>query len=391
MEESAPPTNPSSAGGRNQPAPPIRVLHVVDKLSTGGSPVHGLTRLLGWWLPLYDPSRVRASVACLRGSGTQPQLEAAGIAVRYVGRSKYDPRALPELVRTARAEAIDILHLHGFGGSTVGRICGWITGLPCIVHEHVCDVAIPRYQRLADLVLRSRTAAAIAVSSTVADFLVRERHIRPADVHVVYTGVPPALFRVPPSDDRRRSLGIPAGHRVVGTVGRLHAVKGHAHLLRAARRILDAREDVTFLIVGDGELLGDLRRQARQLRLEDHVIFTGHVDDVAPLLAEIDVFVVASVREGAPVTLFEAMAAGCAIVATPVGAVPEVLEDSVSGFIVPPGDAAALAARCIRLLEDRSLRETVGRRAREEALRHDVKKAVRAFERLYDRLRREQP
>jgi glycosyltransferase involved in cell wall biosynthesis len=381
------PIRPRRPRTREQAGLPIRVLHVVDKLSTGGSPVHGLTRLLSWWLPLHDPGRVRASVACLRGPDEgEAALEKAGVNVNYLGRMKYDAGTVPRLVRAVRAEQIDILHLHGYGGSTIGRICGWITGLPCIVHEHICDAAIPASQRLADRVLRSRTAAAIAVSKPVADFLVEKRFISARDVRIVHSGVPLELFRQPPTGRWHRALGLPDGHQLVATVGRLHASKGLAYFLKAARQVLDAVENVTFLIVGDGDLHDELRRQAQKLGLWDNVIFTGHIDDVPSLLADVDVFAISSVTEGGPITLFEAMAAGRAIVATSVGAVPEVLEDSASGFVVPPGDADALAAKCILLLENRALVEDLGARAREEAHRYEASEAVDAFELLYDRV-----
>lgn len=366
---------------------PIRVLHVVDKLATGGSPVHGLTRLLSWWLPLHDPSHVQASVACLRGPQEgEGTLERAGLAVRYLGRTKYDARGLSNLVRAVREEEIDILHLHGYGGSTIGRICGWISGLPCIVHEHICDAAIPGYQRLADRLLRSQTAAAIATSKPVADFLVSKRFIGVTDVEVIHSGVPLEVFRVPASGRWRRELSIPDGHQVVATIGRLHPSKGITYFLSAARQILDVMEGVTFLIVGDGELAGDLRHLARKLGLQDHVVFTGHIDDVPSLMAEVDVFAIASVTEGGPVTLFEAMAAGRAIVATAVGAVPEVLADSAAGLVIPPGDSEALAVQCLLLLENRALSERLGTRAEEEAQRYAAGEAVRAFELLYDRV-----
>ena len=261
--------------GRGAGQRPLRVLHVVDKLSTGGSPVHGLTRLLSWWLPLYDPRRVRASVGCLRGpQDGHATLACAGIAVRYLGRSKFDARTIPRLVRNLRSERIDILHLHGFGGSTIGRLVGWITGIPCIVHEHVCKAEIPTHQRLADRLLRSRTAAAIAASGAVADFLAEKRFIPPDAIQVVHGGVPARLFRAPAKRGWRRKLGVAEDCRIVATVGRLHAAKGHTHFLEAARQVLDAVERVVFLIVGDGELLDELRQQAASLDLEKHVLFT---------------------------------------------------------------------------------------------------------------------
>ncbi len=378
------PISPRGSCTREHADRPIRVLHVVDKLSASGSTVHGLTRLLSWWIPRFDPERTLASVVSLRGPDpAQDVLEKAGVEFRYAGSSKYDPGTLPNVVRLARAWRADLLHLHGFGGSTIGRAAGRITGIPCVIHEHVCDARIGMVQRLADRMLSRQTALAIAVSGPVRDFLVAKRSVAEDRVRILCGGVPVEAFNVSPSGEWRRRLGIPEDLLIVATIGRLHASKGLPDYLKAARRIVDTFPRGVFLVVGAGELPRELEREARELGLGEAVMFTGHCEDVPSLLAEVDVVAISSVTEGGPLTLFEAMAAGRPIAATAVGAVPEVLGAEEAGLVVPPGDVEALADSLRRLLEDPDLRRRLAKRARRAALRYDVEPTVRAVEHIY--------
>jgi glycosyltransferase involved in cell wall biosynthesis len=135
---------------------------------------------------------------------------------------------------------------------------------------------------------------------------------------------------------------------VVGSIGRLNEQKGHRYLLDAAPAVLRAHPDARFLIVGDGDLAEPLRRQAQALGLADRVVFAGHRGDVPEMLGAIDVLCLPSLYEGTPLALFEAMAAGKAIVASAVDGCAEVLADGTTGLLVPPRDPAALGAAVVR-------------------------------------------
>ena len=370
---------------------PLRVLHVADKLAMGDSTVHGVTRCIALWVPRYDPARYAVSV--YNFAGMDPGAEyLAGLGIRVAGvrRARVDPRLFGDLRGVVGRERIGLLHLHGYGATDIGRVVARIAGIPSIVHEHFIDQRNPLPERAADLLLRPLTTWAIAVSGAVRDFMVRRRAIPPDRVEVVPNGAAlEAMADAPPRGTGgalalRAALGIPATDAVVSIVGRLNPIKGHTYFLRAAKLVLGSAPDVTFLVVGDGELEAELRAEARALDLGRRVIFTGYREDVPALLQATDILAITSLSEGSPLNLFEAMAAGCAVAATRVGGIPELLDHERTGLIVPPADPEAIAGGLVRLIRDRDLRRRLGEAARDEATRRfDVRRTVRAFERRY--------
>ncbi|UCE24391.1 MAG: glycosyltransferase family 4 protein [Candidatus Zixiibacteriota bacterium] len=168
----------------------------------------------------------------------------------------------------------------------------------------------------------------------------------------------------------KRAFGFSEGHTVIGSAGRMVAVKGFDIFLKAGRILLEKRPDVRFLLVGDGPQLEDLQKLAKELGIDGQVRFPGFRNDMTDLLNCLDVFVVSSHHEGIPTVVLEAMALKKAVVATSVGGMIEMLDADVSGILVPPSNAGAIASACERLLNDSALRERLGRAAREKVERH---------------------
>ena len=175
--------------------------------------------------------------------------------------------------------------------------------------------------------------------------------------------------------------GVPPAAHVVLTVGRLAPLKGLRYLLDAWSRV-SSIPDVYLVIVGNGEMEAELKAYASTLGLDGRVVFAGFRSDVPSLLARADVFVLSSLWEGLPMAAVEAMAAGCPVVATAVGGTPEVVEDGVTGLLVPPEDAPALAEALIRLLTapelSNALAETAADRVQASYTRDALLAATRA-------------
>jgi glycosyltransferase involved in cell wall biosynthesis len=232
-----------------------------------------------------------------------------------------------------------------------------------------------------------RNRAVIAVSQGVADEIRRPpRPLAPSPTpQVLVHGVDLDRAHVGPEARAhgRALLGIAADRPVIGNVANFAPKKDQASLLEAFATVHAARPDAMLVLVGLGPLEQELRDDARRRGLDGHVVFTGIRDDVEELLAGFDVFVLSSRHEGLPIALLEAMAAGLPSVVTGVGGIPEVVRDGVDGFVVPPGDAAALAACIGRVIDDRELACRLGASARERVEGWSAAPAVRVIERVY--------
>jgi glycosyltransferase involved in cell wall biosynthesis len=352
-----------------------------------------VSRLFSWWLPRYDRSRFEVSLCGLkRPEPASLLLREQGVLVEHLNRGRFDPRIVSDLVRLARRRRARILHVHGYAAADYGRLAARAAGAALVLHEHFADPRMPAYQAVADRLLAPFTDRAIAVSDSTRRFLIRERKVPAARVRLIWNGAPLDEFAPVPADQARaarQELALPETDVVIGSIGRLNEQKGHRYLLEAAARVLARRPEARFLVVGDGDLADPLRRQARDLRVADRVVFAGHRTDVPRVLGAIDVFCISSTYEGTPLTLFEAMAAGKAIVSTAVDGCREVLDDGVTGLLVPPRDPDALAGALLRVVEDRLLRDSLGRMARRASARYDIGRTVMEMQSLYEEVLRE--
>jgi glycosyltransferase involved in cell wall biosynthesis len=252
------------------------------------------------------------------------------------------------------------------------------------------DSNIPTYQRWLDKLLSPITSAGIAISDPVRDFLIYSRALDPNKIRVICNGIPLEAFciKTPIGQQEepvplRDKLSIPSSHILVAIVGRLHPIKGHEYFLEAAKQVLCIQPNVTFLIVGDGDLLQLLKEKVKDLGIESHVIFLGHCFDIPNLLRQIDIKVIASLSEGGPLTAFEAMAAGCAIVTTKVGVVPEILTDDETACFVPMKSSKAIAEKLKWLLAHEIDAKQMGKKAKEVAQRYDIGQTVQEISNCY--------
>ena len=369
----------------------INVVQICDHLGWPGSRMHGVKRLFAWMIPRFDPERFKVNLISLRSPDTSGErLEHHGIDVSYLSRSKFDPLTLPALLAELDRRDAHILHLHGYGATTFGRLAAARRGWPALLHEHANLTDTPWFQKIADRALAPCTDLAIAVSRSTAEFVIRARKVPESITRVVYLGAPLDEFsRTRTSDETmavRSALGLPAGAPVVGTVTRLMPAKGNRYLIDAARTVLDDVPDVHFCIVGEGELLGDLERQARRLGIAERVRFAGYTRDVAGALAAFDLVTFPSLWEGTPLTAFEALAAGRPIVATDADGLVDILHDGHDAVLVPKRDSDALARAVTALLRDASRRNRLAAAARATGATYDIGVFVRKMERLYELL-----
>jgi glycosyltransferase involved in cell wall biosynthesis len=367
----------------------LNVVHICDHLGWEGSRMHGVKRLFAWMIPRFDAGRYNVSLISLRRKDlSEDTLEQFGVDVTYLARHKFDPGTFPHLLRVLRTKQADIVHMHGYGATTFGRLCAWRMGIPAILHEHANHTDTPWFQKIADRMLAPHTDLAIAVSESTAEFTIRARMMPPERTKVVYLGSPLDEFARERSAEEiaaaRAALGIEPSTIAVGTVTRLMPSKGNQYLVEAVREITARQPNVRVYIAGEGELADALHAQARSLGLGHRLVFLGFQRDVAAVLAALDVVVFPSLWEGTPLTAFEALAAGKPIVATDADGLLDILTDRRDAIVVPKRNAGALARAVIDVIEQPGLAERLGRAARTTGARYDIARFVRKMERLYD-------
>ncbi|MEO5616611.1 MAG: glycosyltransferase [Candidatus Eisenbacteria bacterium] len=355
----------------------MRVMHVIEAMHQGGA-----ESLVVEHARLAAPD-IETEVCALNRGG--PALEAAratGAEVRVLGSGGLT--RLLALARRMRETRVDVVHGHNPTGGLYGALAARLAGVPAVLRtEHSFHFAgrHSRFYPALERVSTALTGRVICVCEAVRASHASRLGGDPARFVVVLNGVAePSPVR--PRADTRRALGLADDAPLVLTVGSLTRQKAQ-HLLIEAMA-LPPLNGAHLWIAGEGPLRADLERRRDTLGLAARVSFLGARGDVGDLLAACDVFVLSSSREGLSVTLLEAMRAACPAVATRVGGNAEAVLDGVTGLIVPPGQAGALAVALGELLGDADRRSAFGRAGRERwAALFSAERMVRETETLY--------
>lgn len=289
------------------------------------------------------------------------QFESRGLqVVRIPCRGRLDLKTVPRIREIIKAQEADLVHSHGYKSDIYAWLAARRMHVPLLATSHLWTrqtAAIRFYEFLDGLVLR-RFHAVTAVSGRIAEQL-RQAGVSPGKITVIDNGIDLRPFQ---SADPSLRTELRAGERpLIGTVGRLTTQKGIEYFLATARQLLDEFPDLLFVIVGDGPDREKLMQMAKDLKMAKSVAFTGARKDMPGVYASLDVFVLASVAEGMPMALLEAMASGRPVVATAVGAVPEIVASGKTGMLVQPKDAAGLANAIATLVRGPALRDRVAR------------------------------
>jgi glycosyltransferase involved in cell wall biosynthesis len=355
----------------------MRPLWLIDSLTAGGAEaltaaVAGEARRRGWRLTVAFLKR-------LGDDGYEAAVRATGVPVVHLAaRHLRDAAAYRRLARLLRAGGFDLVHAHLAYASIWGAVAAPRAGLPLVATLHVAPPRVPPLsreglrQRLMRGLLARRAARVVAVSRALADTWI-DAGLPAGRLEVVHNGIDVAAYE-PAADgavDVRRELALPAGAPVLATVTVLRAGKGSEVLLEAFAALRRDHPAAVLVVAGDGPLRPALEARAAELGLGGAVRWAGFRRDVPQLLAAADLFVLPSRWDAFPTAVLEAMAAGLPVVASHTGGIPEMVEDGVTGLLVPPGDAPALAAALSGLLAAATGRRAeMGRRGRERAGAH---------------------
>lgn len=296
------------------------------------------------------------------------------------------------LIKAISQGDFDIVHANSFTAGLYSVIPTWLTRRPLVWHMH--DILTTRrFNRFFVRLLGRRSAAIVCVSKAVRRNLVA-LGVDESKCVVIYSALyePRSRPEVQNAEIRQR-LGLPEAGLLIGIVGQLAAWKGQDVFLRAAKEVHAAFPKAHFLVIGDvidDRSLGYknyLHQLVSELGLDGNVLFSGHRTDILEIMASLDILVHASTRpEPLGIVLLEGLAAGCCIVATRGGGVPEIIQDKESGLLVGPSDPNALADVLIHLLQDEALRHRLQHNAIEANKRFDPSANLERLTQLYDQL-----
>ena len=366
---------------------PKHVVQVIDGMNIGGAEM--LLRELSRGLLERN---FRVSVCYNTPGPLIESFDEMKIPLRqFSPRRRVDPALLSWLTQVFRQERPAVVHTHLFKSDLHGRLAARLAGVPVVISTlHNNDIWARRFPlgRVYGWTAKA-VDALIAVTADVKRYHVQYTGVPANQVHVIENGVDLSRFSAPPDDSAgvaiRNGFAIAAAAPLFGVIGRLVPQKDHALFLRTAAEILKSLPDARFLVVGDGELRQELEQQAKDLHLDQALIFAGIRKDIPAILAALDVLVFSSKWEGLPVTLLEAMAAEKPVVSTAVDGVRDVMQDGVTGLLCTP-DAEALAAACVALARDPARRKAMGAAARKLATeRYSIQSMIGRTVALYEK------
>jgi glycosyltransferase involved in cell wall biosynthesis len=273
-----------------------------------------------------------------------------------------------EVIRLAawlKRNEVDVVNTHSSNDGWLAGLAARLAVRPILIRSRHIEVDYPN-RFWSGLAFRVLPHHVITTSQRIAGRLVDELKIPPERVSCIATGVDLTRFHPGVRGTLREELGAPSDVALVGMISVLRSWKGHATFLDAVALLLKAaKRPMRFVIVGDGPGRDEIAGRIAQEPWARSVTLLGHRADVPNILASLDVLVLPSyAHEGIPQIILQAQAMSCAVVATTIGGIPEVVEDGVTGLLVPPKEPEALAKKMSLLLEDSSLSATLGQNAR---------------------------
>ena len=368
----------------------VNILFVIVQMGMGGSErlVHNLVLRL-------DRSRFNPSVAWLSGCEALKEFEDLQVPLHYVPKTKrVDFSTMQKLARIIETESIDVVNAQHFMPTIYAYY-----GCKVVAKRALVFTAHSRWEiedtslkwRIAGGYLLRRIDASVGVSQDVSSAIQSVFKTNASQTVTIENGVDSGLFeRERDVQGLRGSLGLTNHDIVIGIVGNLKKVKNHLLLLQAFAKVAEELESVKLLIVGRGSMgesddtEDDLRLFVDNHRLAERVSFLGYRTDIAELLQVMDVYCITSLREGLPLGLMEAMAAGLPVIGTNVQGIRDVITPDVDGVLVELGDVTALKIALIGLIGDEQWRNDLGRAGHKKVVqKYSLQRCVHEYEQLF--------
>jgi L-malate glycosyltransferase len=381
----------AGAGGGLLSRPRRKVFYLVDSLNIGGTETQAVELALRIPQAGYD-----VTLGCVRAEGPLlPRLEGTDVIVRefYPKGGMDTPAGLYQLLRLSwflRKEKFDIVHTHDLWSNLLGVPAARLAGVQVIVSSRRDLAHFDWYQGKRRAWLRriqNLGSAVLANATPIRDALVAEDGFAAEKLHVIHNGVDIEKFQKRGNDRAQMFPGVGNG-KLIALVGNMHTdVKGHPWLIAAAPLVVQELPSTRFVLAGDGEQRASFEHQVASLGLAQNFLFLGRRSDIPEILACCDIAVLPSRAEGLPNAVLEYMAAGLPVIASRVGGNAELIEDGVSGLLVPPEDSSALSGALLRLLRDPVHARQMAQSGHEfTVLNFSFERLVREVDELYSQL-----
>ncbi len=377
--------------GRNEPAtrPRRKVFYLVDSLNIGGTETQAVELALRIPEAGYD-----VTLGCLQARGPLlERLQGTQVVLReFYPRGGMDsPAGLYQLLRLSwflKRKNFDIVHTHDLWSNLLGVPAARLAGVRAIVSSRRDLAHFDWYQGKRRTWLRriqNLGGTVLANATPIRDALIAEDGFAPEKVRVIHNGVDIERFQ---KSGRDRDQMFPSAGKLIVLVGNMHTdVKGHPWLIAAAPAVVQEFPSTRFVLVGDGEQRSRFEAQVASLGLDRNFLFLGRRADIPKILGCCDIAVLPSRAEGLPNAVLEYMASGLPVIASRVGGNAELIDDGVTGLLVPPEDSSALSSSLLKLLRDSDLAQRVAQGGHEFAVRNfSFERLVREVDGLYSEL-----
>ena len=365
-----------------------KVFYLLDSLNVGGTETQAVELALR--LPASD---YEITMGCLRAEGPLlEKLKGSAVSVRefHPAGGLDSPAGLYQVLRLAaylRRERFDVVHTHDLWSNLMGVMPARLAGVPAIVSSRRDLAHFDWYQGKRRHWLRriqNLSGVVLANATPIRDALISEDGFAPEKLRVIHNGVDTEKFQRA-QRDRARLFPDLGNEKLVVLVGNMHSdVKGHPWLISAGPAVVREFPEVRFVLAGDGELRSQFEAQLAQFGLQNKFMFLGRRGDIPEILASCDVAVLPSRAEGLPNAVLEYMAAGLPIIASRVGGNSELVQDGVTGLLVPAENADALAGALLQLSRDPGRARQIGNNGQQFAVENfSFERLIREVDELY--------
>ncbi|MDI6704255.1 MAG: glycosyltransferase [bacterium] len=335
-----------------------RVLYMIPYLDIGGTQSQLIKTL-----QYIDKERYEIEVACLRGGMYVERIKRMGVRVTILNENPDFPNIL-KIYSYIKRGRFDMVHLWLIQVHVVGAICARLAGVPIIISSIRCenskDVNLRCWFRLADILSVRFNTKIIACCEAVKRDYMKWAKINGGKISVIHNAIDLDDFNIYVDIPSKRKEFRLKENPLIGLIARLSLEKDHLTFLEAASMVIKSIPESRFLVVGEGELMEELKSTAQRMNLFQNVIFTGVRADIREIISILTTVVLPSVSEGLPNVILEAYACKKPVVATRVGGIPELVIDNHTGILVEPRNPADLSSAIIKILKNKDLARMFG-------------------------------